>query len=114
LQHSFSVPSENREKTPFGWVAHRLSREGMRMIVYYITFRSVTPAQRGESLLRKNGIRCSLRRTPRWMQENGCGYCLKLDVQQIGEAVGLLDRAGVPYRKVYSQNGAGDTEEVTL
>ena len=84
------------------------------MNLYYVTFRSVTPAQRGENLLHRQGIRCNLQRTPRWMQENGCGYCLRLDAQQIGEAVGLLDRAGLPYRKVYSQNGAGDTEEVTL
>lgn len=83
------------------------------MIVYFITFRSVTPAQRGESLLRKNGIRCVLQRTPRWMQENGCGYCLRL-TDRIGEAVAVLEQAGLPYRKVYRQNRAGDTEEVAL
>lgn len=104
---------ENRETAPFGLVLHRLSREGMRMIVYFITFRSVTPAQRGESLLRKNGFRCVLQRTPRWMQENGCGYCLRL-TDRIGEAVALLQQAGLPYRKVYRQNRAGDTEEVAL
>ena len=84
------------------------------MIVYFITFRSVTPAQRGESLLRKNGFRCTLQRTPRWMQENGCGYCLRLGTERIGEAVSMLERAGLPFRKVYRQNRAGDTEEITL
>ena len=82
------------------------------MIVYFITFRSVTPAQRGESLLRKSGFRCVLQRTPRWMQENGCGYCLRLETDWIREAIGLLENAGLPYRKVYRQNQAGDTEEV--
>ena len=82
------------------------------MNVYYITFRSVTPAQRGENLLRKQGIRCLLQRTPKWMQENGCGYCLRLTTDRIWEAKQQLDRAGLPYRKIYRQNREGDTEEV--
>ena len=82
------------------------------MSVYFITFRSVTPAQRGESLLRKNGFRCSLQRTPKWMQENGCGYCLRLNTDRIGEAAGVLERAGVSYRKIYRQDMEGNTEEV--
>ena len=43
-----------------------------------ITFRSVTPAQRGEGILRKAGIDCALGRTPRQMEEQGCGYSLRL------------------------------------
>lgn len=82
------------------------------MSVYYITFRSVTPAQRGERLLQKSGFRCTLQRTPKWMQENGCGYCLRLGTDRIGDAVALLERSGVPFRKVYRQNGEGNTEEV--
>ena len=84
------------------------------MSVYYITFRSVTPAQRGEQLLRKNGFRCVIQRTPRWMQENGCGYCLRLGTDRIGEAVGLLQQAGMGYRKVYLLRPDGNTEEVHL
>ena len=82
------------------------------MNVYYVTFRSVTPAQRGESLLRKQGFRCILQRTPRWMQENGCGYCLRLTTDRIWEVKGQLDRAALPYRKIYRQNWEGATEEV--
>lgn len=81
------------------------------MSVYYITFRSVTPAQRGESLLRKSGFRCVIQRTPRWMQENGCGYCLRLTTDRIGDAVRLLEWAGLQFRKVYRQNQEGNTEE---
>ena len=36
-----------------------------------ITFRSVTPAQRGENLLRREGITCSLQRTPKVLAEQG-------------------------------------------
>ena len=84
------------------------------MNVYYLTFRSVTPAQRGESLLRKYGYRCLLQRTPKWMQENGCGYCLRLPTDRIREAAQILERAGIPYRKVYLLHPEGDTEEVRL
>ena len=84
------------------------------MNVYFITFRSVTPAQRGESILRKMGTQCVLQRTPRWMQENGCGYCLRLTTDRIEEIVRSLDRAGVPYRKVYLLHPEGKTEEVRL
>ena len=84
------------------------------MNVYYVTFRSVTPAQRSENLLHRQGYRCSLQRTPRWMQENGCGYCIRLTTERIGEVKQQLDRAGLPYRKIYRQNWEGSTEEVTL
>ena len=84
------------------------------MNVYYITFRSVTPAQRGESLLRKSGYRCVLQRTPKWMQENGCGYCLRLGTDRIADAVRQLDRSGISYRKVYLLYPDGKTEEVIL
>ena len=82
------------------------------MSVFYITFRSVTPAQRGESLLRKHGFRCSIQRTPRWMQENGCGYCLRLVTDRVGEAVEILDGGNLAYRKVYRLDGKGNAEEM--
>ena len=58
--------------------------------VYLITFRSVTYAQRGERLLNRWGERCSLKRTPRWVEERGCGYSLRLQTDDIERAVTLL------------------------
>ena len=84
------------------------------MVNVFITFPSVTPAQRGEALLRKHGIRCTLRRTPRWMEERGCGYCLQLRQNSAAEAVRLLRGAQVTFRKVYRQNGDGNVEELAL
>ena len=81
---------------------------------YLITFRSVTPAQRGESLLRRNAIDCTLRRTPRWMEEQGCGYCLRLRTADVMPAVQLLRAAQVPFRRVYVQTLDGEVEEVRL
>ena len=60
------------------------------MKFYYITFRSVTFAQRGERVLQKAGLRCTLQRTPRWMEEQGCGYCLRLWTKDAAPAVELL------------------------
>ena len=84
------------------------------MQVYFITVRSVTFGQRAESVLRKGGLFCSLQRTPRWMEEQGCGYCLRLRTDDILPAVRLLRGAQVPFRRVYVQTQEGDVEEVRL
>ena len=82
------------------------------MSVYFITFRSVTLAQRGEGALGKRGIRSQLQRTPRWMEERGCGYCLKVNREDLSPAVEALKAAGVEYRKIYRQLPGGQVEEV--
>ena len=84
------------------------------MHYYYITFRSVTFAQRGERVLQAGRIRCTLQRTPRWMEEQGCGYCLRLWTKELTPAVELLVREGVLFRKLYVQKAQGQLEEVTL
>ncbi len=80
----------------------------------FITFRSVTFAQRGEAVLRKAGLGCSLQRTPRWMEEQGCGYCLKLRASDAPLAVLRLREQQVPFRKVYKRLENGAVEEVAV
>lgn len=84
------------------------------MKFYYITFRSVTYAQRGEKLLNQKNIRCTLQRTPRWMEEKGCGYGLRLYTDRIGEVTGLLRKNSVGFRKIYLLHPNGDTEEIRV
>ena len=84
------------------------------MKFYYITFRSVTYAQRGEKLLNQKNIRCTLQRTPRWMEEQGCGYCLRVWPNNIGNAVETLQQALIPVKRVYLQRSDGLLEEVSL
>ena len=84
------------------------------MKFYYVTFRSVTFAQRGERLLQEKGIRCILLRTPRWMEEQGCGYCLRLWSREIRPAVALLRDHQIPLRKVYLQGRDGQLEEMAV
>ena len=68
----------------------------------FITFRSITPAQRGQRVLRQGGIDTILQRTPRWMTEQGCGYCLRLSPDVLLGAVALLRKEDVPFSKVYT------------
>ncbi|MDO5153985.1 MAG: DUF3343 domain-containing protein [Eubacteriales bacterium] len=84
------------------------------MKFYFITFRSVTFAQRGEKVLNGGGFRCTLQRTPRWMEEQGCGYALRLWTKDVTPAVELLRENQVPLRKVYAQRGDGQLEELTV
>lgn len=79
-----------------------------------ITFRSITPVQRAESILKQAGIRCSLQRTPKWMEEKGCGYSLKVPAGHLQTVIELLKAQNVPYRKIYCVRQNGTTEEMVL
>ena len=78
-----------------------------------ITFRSVTPGQWAEGYLQKMGVECTLRRTPRWMEEQGCGYSLRVGFSDIASAVQLLRKQQIPFRKVYLQTD-GKVEEMAV
>ena len=79
-----------------------------------VTFRSVTLAQKGERILREGGVDCTLHRTPRWMEERGCGYCLGLKPQLASQAVQLLREHGVAFHKVLGFQEKGRAEELEL
>ena len=79
-----------------------------------ITFRSVTPAQRGEGVLRRAGYECGIQRTPRWMEEQGCGYSLRVRMADAAQCVQLLRTAKVPFRKVYLWEEGAAAEELAL
>lgn len=79
-----------------------------------ITFRSVTPAQRGEGLLRRAGVGCTVQRTPRWMEQQGCGYSLRVRHMDVVAAVSLLRAGDVPFRKIYLKGDNGTMEELVL
>ena len=84
------------------------------MNVCIITFRSVTPAQRGEGVLKRAGIPCQLQRTPRQMEEQGCGYGLKIPCHQILKAAEILRTNQIPFRKGYLVREGGRPEEMSL
>ena len=78
----------------------------------YITFRSITPAQRGQRALQKAGVDVLLQRTPRWMAERGCGYCLRLRPGDLMRSVELLRRENILFSKVYATVGDGLEERM--
>lgn len=84
------------------------------MTSYFVTFRSVTYAQRGERLLRGAGVGCAMQRTPRMLEERGCGYSLTLRAGEVSRALSLLRQGNVPFRKVYFRDGEGNLREVEL
>ncbi len=83
------------------------------MKMHFITFRSVTPAQWAQRLLQKAGILSSLQRTPRHMQDRGCGYCLRLRAGDTLAALQLLKDSNIGYSKVYTLE-KGAAEELAL
>ena len=84
------------------------------MNVYFVTFRSVTPAQRGEAVLTGEGLRVTLARTPRWMEERGCGYSLRFRCDDAAPWIRLLRQRGVDFRRVYRRLHDGSVEEVAV
>ncbi len=83
------------------------------MRMNYITFRSATLAQRGQRLLNRAGIPCSLQRTPRKLQDRGCGFCLQLRPGDTMNAVEILKGGGIAYSQVYA-GGPGTMEGLSL
>ena len=79
-----------------------------------ITFRSVTPAQQAENFLRRSGIDCSIRRTPKWMEQQGCGYSIRVPFRDTQRIVELLRGQDIQFRKVYLLRDNGSAEEMVL
>lgn len=67
----------------------------------FITFRSITPAQRAQRLLRHSGIEAVLQRTPGYLRERGCSYCLRIDPKDTDRALLQLEGSDISYSKFY-------------
>ena len=80
----------------------------------FITLRSLTTAQQAEGILRRNGIYCVLQRSPRWMEEQGCGNGLRVDCDDIQEALSLLRTNRIAYKRAYMRRDDGKMEEMGL
>lgn len=80
----------------------------------YITFRSVTFAQKAERLLKRAGVYCTMQRTPKELSQRGCGYCLGMRPGQVIQAARLLEAEKVDYGKLYAVNADGGYEEIRL
>lgn len=79
-----------------------------------VTFRSVMPAQHAEHLLKSRGINCQVHRTPRRLQNRGCGYSLQVSMKEIHKCIQLLQENDIAYSKVYAISEGNDAEELFL
>ena len=70
-----------------------------------ITFRSITPAQRGMHVLKNHRLSCDLRRTPSELEDKGCGYCLHIQEDQMDTAILLLKENRVFFGRAYRRVG---------
>ena len=80
----------------------------------YITFRSITHAQRGSRVLENARIAHQLLRTPKAMAAQGCGYSLQLDFEMVQPAVEMLHKSAVPFQRVYCSGENGQYQEYLL
>lgn len=79
---------------------------------FFITFRSITHAQRCERIFGTHGLKCHMRRTPRWMEERGCGYGVEVKLASAEQGLELLRSEQIPFRKGYLLHPDGAVEEV--
>ena len=82
------------------------------MKTFFLTFRSITQAQRAERAYANAGMGCGLRRTPRWMEERGCGYGVEVKCPDLKAALEVLRREKIPFRKSYLLHADGVVEEL--
>ena len=81
------------------------------MKTFFLTFRSITQAQRAERAYGREGMVCLLRRTPRWMEERGCGYGVEVKCPELRLALEVLRQERIPFRKSYLLHADGLVEE---
>jgi len=79
---------------------------------YYITFRSITGAQKAVKILERSGISISMQRTPKNMVTEGCGYAVKVKEDKAAAAVRLLKSSGVNYGKLFIATDSGYREVI--
>ena len=79
-----------------------------------ITFRSVTFAQSAQRIFKRAGIESTLRRTPKGLEERGCGYCLEIQQRDAMNALEQLRREKREYGKIYAIIADGKLEEMQV
>lgn len=84
------------------------------MVYYLIVCRSLTYAQRTAGVLERVGISAYIYRLSAPLAGEGCGYCVKISQRNLSDALVVLNRAGLPPRRVYLLSSDGSYKEVRL
>ena len=73
---------------------------------YLILARSITYAQRMQSVLTRAGIRCQVFRAPRELTSLGCAYTVRISAADLTPAMIILRREALnPVQIFFYQNG---------
>ena len=75
-----------------------------------VTFRSITAAQNVARALEQAGLPAQVLRTPRALQEQGCGYCVRAPAEP--ETIRqLLTDERIAFRRLYRRGADGAWQE---
>ena len=76
----------------------------------WVTFRSITAAQNAARALEQAGLPAQVLRTPRALQERGCGYCVRAPAEP--ETIRqLLTAERIAFRRLYRRGADGAWQE---
>ena len=81
------------------------------MFWYDFSFRSLTAAQDGRSVLESAGMHAVLSRAPQAISEQGCGYVVQTQDYDGARAFELFLANGVRFRRVFRRYENGTVEE---
>ena len=82
------------------------------MYDYYFTFRSVTAATRAGKVLERARVPNHLVRTPKQVQELGCGYSLRIKGEDLPHARMALQQEKESYHRIFRKGRDGNWQEV--
>ena len=80
-------------------------------MTYFLLFQSLSRSQRAASLLRRQGIYCTVTKAPQGTVPGGCAYGVKLAERKLTAALELLQREGIAYRRLLFYTPEGTLRE---
>lgn len=84
------------------------------MYEYYFTFQSMTRAQTAQAVLTRHGLFSDMRRTPKTLAAQGCGYALRLSAADGPAAAAALRREGALFGHCFRLYADGRLEAAGL
>lgn len=84
------------------------------MVYYLIVCRSLTYAQRTSRMLERAGITGQIMRAPKSISGEGCSHVVRVAERWLVRALEILNREGLPPKRVYLLGSDGDYSEVAL
>ena len=84
------------------------------MLYYLIVCRSLTYAQRTAAVLERAGITARVIRSPRSVAGEGCSHSVRIAQRDLTDALRVLQRAGMPPKRIFVSGGNGGYQEVPL